>query len=162
MSSFGMTAAVKIQPIGFSVQYPKTQWRATFVEDASGKYRFSLSGRDFKFEPRDRYYYPSHDEAKRAAYCFLELMKRLDRSRMRLSVLAEIGLLKFPQEVYRTYDLWVVIDRTRYTWEVSTANGFCVRSQRWYKHPDSALAKAKAHIDRELAVSQIRGVVGWV
>ena len=110
-----MTAAVKIQPIGFSVQYPKTQWRATFVEDASGKYRFSLSGRDFKFEPRDRYYYPSHDEAKRAAYCFLELMKRLDRSRMRLSVLAEIGLLKFPQEVYRTYDLWVVIDRTRYT-----------------------------------------------
>jgi hypothetical protein len=85
-------------------------------------------------------------------------MKRLERSRMRLSVLAEIGLLKFPQEVYRTYELWVVIDRTRYTWELTTANGFCVRSQRWYKHPDSALAKAKAHIDRELAVSQSEGL----
>jgi hypothetical protein len=59
MSTFAMTAAVKIQPIGFSVQYPKTQWRVSFVEDASGKYRFSLSGRDFKFEPRDRYYYPA-------------------------------------------------------------------------------------------------------
>ena len=90
------------------------------------------------------------------------LMKRLERTRMKLSVLAEIGLLKFPQESYRTYELWIVADRTRYTWEAITANGFCIRSQRWYKHPDTAIAKARVHIDRELAVSQIRGVVGWV
>lgn len=157
-----MTAAVRIQSQGFSVQYPKTQWSVTFVEDAAGKFRFQLSGRDFKFEPRDRYRYPSHDDARRAAHCFLELMKRLDRSRMKLSVLAEIGLLKFPQEPYCTYELWVVVDRTRYSWEAITANGFCIRSQRWYKHPDTAIAKAKSNIDRELAVSQIRGVVGWV
>ncbi|HEY9674154.1 MAG TPA: hypothetical protein V6D11_22135 [Waterburya sp.] len=157
-----MTAAVTIQPQGFSVQYPKTQWRVSFVEDSAGKFRFLLSGRDFKFEPRDRYRYPSHDDAKRAACCFLELMKRMERSRMKLSVLAEIGILKFPQETYRQHELWLVVDRTRYTWEGITASGFCVRSQRWYKHPDTALIKAKVHIDRELAVSQIRGVVGWV
>ena len=157
-----MTAAVRIQPTGFSVQYPKTQWRVSFVEDASGKFRFLLYGKDFKFEPRDRYRYPSHDDAKRAAYCFLELMKRLERSRMKLSILTEIGILKFPQANYRTYELWVVVDRTRYTWEAITVQGFCLRSQRWYKHPDTAVAKAQAHVDRELAISQIRGVVGWV
>lgn len=48
-----MTAAVKVQPQGFSVQYPKTQWRVFFVEDAAGKFQFRLAGRDFKFEPRD-------------------------------------------------------------------------------------------------------------
>jgi hypothetical protein len=156
-----MTAAARIQPQGFSVQYPKTQWRVSFVEDTAG-FRFLLCGRDFKFEPRDRYRYPSHDEAKRAAYCFLELMKRLERSRMKLSVLAELGLLKFPQHTYRQHELWLVIDRTRYTWEAITANGFCLRSQRWYKQPDTALAKARAHIERELAVAQIVEVVGWV
>jgi hypothetical protein len=155
-----MTAAVKIQPQGFSVQYPKTQWQVSFVEDSSGKFRFLLCGRDFKFEPRDRYRYPSHDDAKRAAYCFLELMKRIERSRMKLSVLAEIGLLKFPQEPYRRHELWVVVDRTRYTWEAITASGFCLRSQRWYKRPDTAIVKAIAHIDREIALAQIRGVVG--
>ncbi len=54
-----MTAAVRIQPQGFSVQYPKPQWRVSFVEDAAGKFRFLLCGHDFKFEPRDRYRYPS-------------------------------------------------------------------------------------------------------
>ena len=81
---------------------------------------------------------------------------------MKLSVLAEIGLLKFPQETYRQHELWLVVDRTRYTWEAITASGFCMRSQRWYKQPDTAIVKARVHIDRELAVSQIRGVVGWV
>ncbi len=157
-----MTATVKIQPIGFCIQYPKTQWRVSFIEDASGKFRFLLSENDFKFEPRDRYRYPSHDDAKRAAFCFLELMKRLERSRMKLSVLAEIGILKFPQETYRSYEIWLLVDRTRYTWELITATGFCVRSQRWYKQHDTALVKAKAHIDRELAISQIRDIVGWV
>jgi hypothetical protein len=45
---------------------------------------------------------------------------------------------------------------------LTVASGFCLRSQRCYKQPDTALIKAKAHSDRELAVSQIRGVVGWV
>ena len=157
-----MTAAVRIQPQGFSVQYPKTQWRVSFVEDSTGKFRFQLCGRDLKFEPRDRYRYPSHDDARRAAHCFLELMKRLERSQMKLSVLAEIGILKFPQESYRQHELWLVIDRTRYTWETITASGFCLRSPRWYKHPDTAIAKARVQIERELAASQIRGVVGWV
>jgi hypothetical protein len=89
-------------------------------------------------------------------------MKRLERSRMKLSVLAEIGILKFQRENYRQHELWLVIDRTRYTWEAITANGFCLRSQRWYKQPDTAIVKARVQIDRELAVSQIRGVVGWV
>jgi hypothetical protein len=92
-----MTAAVRIQHQGFSVQYPKTQWRVSFVEDTTCKFRFLLCGHDFKFEPRDRYHYPTHDDARRAAHCFLELMKRLERSQMKLSVLTEIGLLKFPQ-----------------------------------------------------------------
>jgi hypothetical protein len=157
-----MTATVKIQPTGFIVNYPKTQWRVSFIEDASGKFRFLLCGKDFKFEPRDRYRYPSHDDAKRAAFCFLELMKRLERSRMKLSVLAEIGILKFPQETYRSYEIWLLVDRTRYTWELITTSGFCIRSQRWYKQHDTAVSKAKAQIDRELAISQIRDVVGWV
>src|SRR4028118_665563 len=157
-----MTASVKIQPNGFSVQYPKTPWRVIFVEHSSGKFYFRLSSQEFWFEPRDRYRYPSHDDARRAAHCFLELMKRLERSRMKLSVLAEIGILKFQRENYRQHELWLVIDRTRYTWEASTANGFCLRSQRWYKQSDTALVKARVQIDRELAVSQIRGVVGWV
>lgn len=157
-----MTATVKIQPQGFSVTYPKTSWRVIFVEDAAGKFYFRLCGKDFRFEPRDRYRYPSYDDARRAAFCFLELMKRLERSRMKLSVLAEIGILKFPRETYRSYELWVLVDRTRYTWELITDTGFCVRSQRWYKHPDTAIVKAQAHIDREVAISQIRDVVGWV
>ncbi|MBW4543103.1 MAG: hypothetical protein KME25_01440 [Symplocastrum torsivum CPER-KK1] len=157
-----MTATVRIQPQGFCVQYPKTPWRVIFIEDASGKFQFRLSGTDFKFEPRDRYCYPTHDAARRAAFCFLELLKRLERSRMKLSVLAEIGLLKFPQQTYRCCELWLVIDRERYTWEILTASGHCFRSQRWYKQPDTAIAKAKAHIDREIAISQIKEVVGWV
>lgn len=157
-----MTATVKLQPQGFCVSYPKTQWRVSYVEDASGKFQFRLAARDFKFEPRDRYRYPSHDDARRAAFCFLELLKRIERSRMKLSILAEIGLLKFPQETYRSQEIWLLVDRTRYTWEILTVDGYCFRSQRWYKHPDSALAKAKAHINRELAVSQIKDVVGWV
>ena len=66
-----MTAAVRIQPQGESVQYPNTQWSVSFVEDAAGKFRFLLCGRDFKFEPRDYYRYPSHDDARRVAHCFL-------------------------------------------------------------------------------------------
>ena len=157
-----MTAAVTIQPNGFSVQYPKTPWRVIFVQHSSGKFYFRLSSPEFWFEPRDHYRYPSHDDAKRAAYCFLELMKRLERSRMRLSILAEIGLLKFPQGLYRSCELWLLIDRTRYTWEVFTAQGLCLRSQYWYKSPDSALTKARAHVDRELAITQIKEIVGWV
>lgn len=157
-----MAASVKIQPQGFCIQYPKSTWRVIFVEDASGKFQFRLSGKDFRFEPRDRYCYPTHDDAKRAAYCFLELLKRLDRSRMKLSILAEIGILKFPQETYRSHELWLLVDRTRYTWEAIATDGLCFRSQRWYKYPDTALAKAKVHIDRELAISQIRNIVGWV
>lgn len=157
-----MTASVKIQPQGFCVQYPKTAWRVIFVEDAAGKFQFRLSGRDFRFEPRDRYRYPTHDASKRAACCFLELLKRLERSPMKLGILAEIGILKFPQETYRTCEIWLVVDRTRYTWEILTRAGYCFRSQRWYKHPDTTLLKAKAHIDREIAISQIKEVVGWV
>ncbi len=81
---------------------------------------------------------------------------------MKLSVLAELGLLKFPQETYRQHELWLVVDRTRYTWEAITPSGFCMRSQRWYKQPDTEIVKARLQIDRELAVSQIRGVVGWL
>jgi hypothetical protein len=157
-----MTAAVRIQPQGFSVQYPKTQWRVSFVKDAAGKFRFLLCGRDFKFEPRDRYRYPTHDDARRAAHCFLEVMKRLERSRMKLSILAEIGNLKIPQANYRQHEIWLVIDRTRYTWEAIAGDGLCLRSQYWYKHPDTAMAKAKAHINREVAITQIVEVVGWV
>ncbi|MGB5963560.1 MAG: hypothetical protein WBG73_23185 [Coleofasciculaceae cyanobacterium] len=157
-----MTAAVKIQPQGFSVQYPRTNWRVFFVEDAAGKFQFRLAGRDFKFEPRDRFRYPTHNQAKQAAFCFLELMKRLERSRLKLNVLSEIGILKFPQDRYRTYELWLVIDRTRYTWEILADDGLCIRSQRWYKRPDAALVKARVHIDREQAVAQIKEIVGWV
>jgi hypothetical protein len=32
-------------------------------------------------------------------------MKRIERSRMKLSVLAEIGNLKFPQGTYRQHEL---------------------------------------------------------
>jgi hypothetical protein len=81
---------------------------------------------------------------------------------MKLSVLAEIGFLKFPQPSYRCCELWLVIDRERYTWEILTDSGHCFRSQRWYKQPDTVIAKAKAHIDREIAISQIKEVVGWV
>jgi hypothetical protein len=158
-----MTAAVTIQPIGFIVQYPKTQWRVSFVEDSSGKFRFLLSGRDFKFEPRDRYRYPSHDDAKRAACCFLELMKRLERSRMKLSVLAEIGILSFPTRDLpparaMAWSLTVLATVGRQLQPAASEK----RSSQWYKHPDTAITKAKAHIDRELAVAQIRGAVGWV
>ena len=157
-----MSAPVRIQPNGFSVQYPKTRWRVIFVEHSSGKFYFRFSSQEFWFEPRDRYRYPSHDAAKRAAFCFLELMKRLERSRMKLNILSEIGILKFPQETYRSSQLWLLIDRTRYTWEIFTSDGVCLRAQYWYKHPDTALAKARAHIDRELAVTKILEVVGWV
>lgn len=157
-----MKSAVKVQPQGFCVRYPKTPWRVVFVEDSSGKFWFRLTGNDFRFEPRDRYRYPNHDAAKRAASCFLELMKRIERSRMKLSILAEIGMLKFPQEVYCSYELWLLIDRTRYTWEIVAADGCCIRSQHWYKYPDKALSKAREHIDRELAISQIIEIVGWV
>ncbi len=44
---------------------------------------------------------------------------------MRLGILAEIGILKFPQENYQSQDLWLVIDRTRYSWEALTKDGFC-------------------------------------
>ncbi len=54
-----MTAAVKIQPQGISVQYPKTQWRVSFVEDSTGKFRFLLCGQDFKFEPRVAIFIPA-------------------------------------------------------------------------------------------------------
>lgn len=157
-----MATAVTVQPNGFSVQYPKTQWRVIFVEHSSGKFYFRLSSQEFWFEPRDRYRYPCHDDAKRAAQCFLELMKRLERSRKKLSILAEVGLLKFPQGLYRDCELWLVVDRGRCTWEIFTANGVCLRSQYWYKSPETALAKARLHIDRELAVIQIVEVVGWV
>jgi hypothetical protein len=157
-----MAATVHIQPQGFCVQYPKTPWRVNFVEDTAGTFRFFLSGNEFRFEPRDRYRYPSHDAARRAAFCFLELLKRLERSRMRLSVLAEIGILKFPQEMYRSNELWLLIDRTRYSWEAHTVNGYCIRSQRWYQRPSTAIVKAKGHIDREVAKAQIREIVGWV
>lgn len=130
-----MAASVKIQPPGLYLSYPKTSWRVLFVEDAGGKFQFRLSGSDFKFEPRDRYRYPTHNDARRAAFCFLELLKRLERSRMRLGILAEIGILKFPQEVYQSHKLWLLIDRTRYSWEAFTADGYCCRSPYWYKQP---------------------------
>ncbi len=157
-----MTATVKPQPQGFSVSYPKTTWRVIYVEDSSGKFQFRLSRHNLKFEPRDKYRYPTHDDARRAAFCFLELMKRLERNPMRLGILAEIGILKFPQEPYHSYQVWLLVDRTRYTWEILTADGCCWRSQYWYKHPNTAILKAKAHIDREHAISQIKQAVGWI
>jgi len=81
---------------------------------------------------------------------------------MKLSVLAEIAILKFPQETYRKHELSLVVDPSRDSWEVIAGDGLCIRSQRWYKQPDTAVAKAKAHIDRELPISKIRDVVGWV
>ncbi|NEO03443.1 MAG: hypothetical protein F6K50_51555, partial [Moorea sp. SIO3I7] len=102
------------------------------------------------------------EAAKRAALCFLELLKRIERSRMRMSILLEIGILKFPQQTYHSYEIWLLIDRTRYSWEAITPNGFCFRSQRWYKSPNTPILKAKKHIDRELAIYQIKDVVGWV
>jgi len=157
-----MATPVTIYPQGFYLSYPKTSWRVLFVEDTTGKFRFRLSGVDLKLEPRDRYRYPTQKDAKRAALCFLELLKRIERSHMRLGILLEIGILKFPQENYQSQSLWLVIDRTRYSWEALTKDGFCCRSQRWYKHPDTALTKAKAYIDRETAISRIKDVVGWV
>ena len=158
-----MSAAVTIQPQGFSVQYPQTQWRVSFVENSAGKFRFLLCGRDFKFEPRDRYRYPTHDDARRAAHCFLELMKRIERSRMKLSIVAEIGNLKFPQGTYLQHELWLVIDHTRYTsWGAIAGDGLCLRSHYWYKHPERARAIAIVQINRELAITQIVEVVGWV
>ncbi|NEO11437.1 MULTISPECIES: hypothetical protein [unclassified Moorena] len=157
-----MATAVKLIAPGFCVKYPKTPWSVIYVEDASGKFHFRLSSRDFKFEPRDRYRYPTHEAAKRAALCFLELLKRIERSRMRMSILLEIGILKFPQQTYHSYEIWLLIDRTRYSWEAITPNGFCFRSQRWYKSPNTPILKAKKHIDRELAIYQIKDVVGWV
>lgn len=156
-----MAATVRIQPQGFSVQYPKTRWRVTFVEESSGKFYFRLYGEEFCFEPRDRYRYPSYDAARRAAHCFLELMKRLERSRMKLSVLAEVGILKFPQEHYLSHELWLLVDRTRYSWETLTAHGYA-RTHYWYKHPEVALSKGREYIERELAIVQIVEVVGWV
>jgi hypothetical protein len=156
-----MTATVKIQPVGFCVSYPKTPWRVIFVEDSAGKFYFRLCGTDFRFEPRDRYRYPSYDAARRGAFCFLELLKRLERSRMRLSVLAEVGIIKFPQENYLSHELWLLVDRTRYTWEALTPNGY-IRSQHWYKHPNTALTKGRCYIERELAIAQIRDIVWWV
>jgi len=88
-------------------------------------------------------------------------MKRLERSRMKLNVLSEIGILKFPQENYYSHELLLLIDRDRYTWETLTANGY-IRSPYWYKNPDMALIKGRAYIERELAVVQIINVVGWV
>lgn len=157
-----MASSVKTVPTGFCVNYPKTNWQVNFVEDAQGKFRFYLTGQKVRFEPRDRYRYPNYDDARRAAFCFLELMKRLERSRMRLNILSEIGILKFPQQTYHGYELWLLVDRTRYTWEARLDNGFCVRSQRWYKRHNTALLKAKGHIDREIALGQIRDIVGWV
>jgi len=80
---------------------------------------------------------------------------------MKLNVLSEIGILKFPQENYYSHELWLLIDRDRYTWETLTANGY-IRSPYWYKNPDMALIKGRAYIERELAVVQIINVVGWV
>ncbi len=54
------------------------------------------------------------------------LTSDFERSRMKLSVLAEIGILKFPQQAYRQHELWVVVDRTRYTGEGIIACGFCL------------------------------------
>jgi len=157
-----MVTQVRIQPHGFCVGYPRTPWRVVFVEDAHGKFLFRLSSHDFKFEPRDRHRYLTHDEANRAALCFLELLKKLERSRMRLGILAEIGILKFPQETYHTHKLWLLVDRNRYSWEILRVDGCCLRSQRWYKQRSTALFKAKAYIEREQAMSQIKEVVGWV
>ena len=79
----------------------------------------------FRFEPRDRYRYSSHDDARRAAHCFLELMKRLERSRMKLSVLAELGLLKFPQETFRQHELWLIVALSRDTCDIGHEVKIC-------------------------------------
>ncbi|HEY9670473.1 MAG TPA: hypothetical protein V6D11_03450 [Waterburya sp.] len=44
----------------------------------------------------------------------------------------------------------------------SASNGICLRPFYWYKSPETALAKARLDIDRELAVTQIVQVVGWI
>lgn len=157
-----MPVSVTTQPQGFTVKYPKTPWLVIFIEDVRGKFRFILSGKDLQFELRDRYRYHTREDAKRAASYFLELMKRLEKSRMRLGILAEIGILKFPQENYGFYQLWLLVDRTRYSWEAVRSDGVCIRSQNWYKKPDTALNKAKDHIDWENARSQIIEAIGWV
>ena len=81
---------------------------------------------------------------------------------MKLGILAEIGLLKFPQQIYCFHELFLVVDRIRYTWEITTPHGWTVRGNRWYKQPERAIAKAQEHIERELAITQIVEVVGWV
>lgn len=80
---------------------------------------------------------------------------------MKLSVLAEVGILKFPQEHYLSHELWLLVDRTRYSWETLTAHGYA-RTHYWYKHPEVALSKGREYIERELAIVQIVEVVGWV
>lgn len=140
----------------------KSPWRIIFVEDAKWKFLFRLSGTDFKFEPRDKYRYPTHNDAKRAAYCFLELLKRIDRSPKRLNILMEIGILKFPQEFYRGYHIWLLVDRCRYSWEVITAEGHCFRSPNWYVRSSTALLRAKQNIDLNLTKTQILEAIGWV
>ena len=44
----------------------------------------------------------------------------------------------------------------------SLGDGVCIRSQRWYKRPENALSKAFAHVDWEIARTQIKDVIGWV
>lgn len=156
-----MPASVRIQPQGYSVKYPKASWIVAFVESDRG-FRFTLSRPDFQFEPRDKYRYRTREDASRAASYFLELMKRLERSRMRFGVLAEIGVLKFPQEKYLHHQIWLLVDRDRYSWEAARGDGISIRAQYWYKKPETALDKAKAHIDWEIARSKIRDVIGWV
>lgn len=156
-----MKGAVQIQP-GVAVPINKSPWRVIFVEDAKGKFLFRLCGSDFKFEPRDKYCYPTHDDARRAAYCFLELLKRIERSPKRLNILMEIGILKFPQETYRGYSVWLLVDRCRYSWEVMNSQGHCFRSQSWYVRSSTALLRAKQNIDLNQTKAQILHSIGWI
>lgn len=156
-----MPTPVILQPSGYSIRYPKTSWLVAFVESDRG-FRFTLSRPDFQFEPRDKYRYRTRDDASRAASYFLELMKRMERSRMRLGALAEIGILKFPQEVYLHHQIWLLVDRERYSWEAVRSDGISIRAQYWYKKPENALRKAKEHISWEITRIQIKDIIGWV
>lgn len=155
-----MPSAVLVQP-GVSSVVANSPWRIVYVEDEAGKFGFRLASRDLKFDPRDKYRYNTHEEAKRAAYCFVELMNRIERSPKRLNILMEIGILKFPQTHYRDWEVWLLLDRHRYSWEIMNDRYQCFRSQSWYKHPENAIQRAKENIDLAYTKAQLQKAIGW-
>lgn len=84
-------------------------------EPVQGKFRFVLSGQDFQFEPRDKYRYPTHDDARAGGVLFSGVSGSawnvLDNG---WGFWRSFGVLKFFQQMYRSYQVWLLVDRVRY------------------------------------------------